>query len=568
MSGKSEGLNPPPSDLSLGRKKENIVQNFYFESPDLLYLLGIIPLQGFLLWVYWRWRQRTLRRLGSAALEERLLQGFSTARFWGKNLMFALGIILVIVAIASPVQIKELDNSEQFSSDVVIALDVSNSMLATDVKPSRLEQAKQFIQRLAPTLQGERVGLVFFAGEAFPQMPLSTDLEAMLMFARNAQPDFITDQGTDIGAAVELCKRMLESDQPTGRAIILISDGENHEEKLLQRVREAQETGIDLYPVGVGSVGGANIPAGQGGLRRDGMGKTVRSAANEALMQSIAESGGGVALNLREPDRAISTLKNAVSGLQKNTVTLNTKTEKVYLFPWVLLAALLLLVSEQVMWWKKKGLATSVLLLSSGLLCAQSDHRALRKGEVQYDRGNYEEARAAYQQTASSAGRYNAGNAAFRLSDFDLSAQLYREAAERSTTISDKADALYNLGNACLMQEDYAGAVEAYEQSLRLQPKRPDAQKNLQIAKRPPNPPPPPKPPPPPPPPPPSPRPRQNYLDQASGSRQRDIPPANLPPAEARRLLDKAVLAEEEKNIGAYRELAPANRPSRLKKDW
>jgi len=542
---------------------------FYFESPDLLYLLGIVPLQALLLWSYWRWRQHTLRRLGSPALEERLLQGFSANRFWGKNLMFMGGLVLVIFAIASPVRIEKEEGRTQNSADVIIALDISNSMLATDVKPSRLEQAKSFIQRLAPALDGERLGLVFFAGEAFPQMPLSTDFEALLMFTRNAHPDFITDQGTDIGAAIESCKRMLETDAETGRAIILISDGENHEEKVLQRVREAHGAGVLIFAVGVGSAGGANIPAGQGAFRRDGLGKPVRSTANEALMQSLAESGGGVALNLRDPNRALETIKNAVNRLQKSAVTANATSKKIYFFPWLLLAALLLLISEQVMQWKKKGVYTAILLLFAGNLLAQSDHTALRQGERYYDKGDYEKSQAAYQKSKSSAARYNAGNAAYLQSEHADAAKLFREAAERSLSPADKADALYNLGNACMLQGDFRAAVEAYERSLRLVPKRPDAQKNLQIAKRKlQEPPPETPPPPPPPPPPPSLRPRQNYLDQAAPLRQKEIPPNNLSPDAARRLLNEAVLSEEQKNAGAYRELAPANRPSRLKKDW
>jgi len=542
---------------------------FFFESPDLLYLLGIVPLQALLLWAYWRWRQRTLRRLGSPALEERLLQGFSANRFWGKNLMFVGGLVLVILALASPVRIEKKEGKTQNSADVVIALDISNSMLATDVKPSRLEQAKSFIQRLAPALDGERLGLVFFAGEAFPQMPLSTDFEALLMFTRNAQPDFITDQGTDIGAAIESCKRMLETDAETGRAIILISDGENHEEKVLQRVREAREAGVQIFAVGVGSAGGAGIPAGRGDFRRDGLGKPVRSFANESLMQSLAESGGGVALNLRDPNRALETIKNAVNRLQKSAVTANATSKKIYYFPWLLLAALFLLILEQVMQWKKKGISTLIFILFAGYLSAQSDHSALRQGERYYDKGDYEKAQTTYQKSKSSTARYNAGNAAYLQSEHAEAAQLFREAAEKSLSVLDKADAFYNLGNACLLQGDYRAAINAYERSLRLVPKRPDAQKNLQIAKRKlQEPPPQTPPPPPPPPPPPSPRPRQNYLDQAAPSRQKEIPPSNLPPDAARRLLNEAVLSEEQKNAGAYRELAPANRPSRLKKDW
>ncbi len=535
----------------------------------MLYLLAIVPIQALLLWAYWRWRQRTLRRLGSAALEERLLQGFSAKRFWGKNLLFVLGIMLIILAIASPVRIEKEEGGTQNSADVILALDISNSMLATDVKPSRLEQAKNFIQRLAPALDGERLGLVFFAGEAFPQMPLSTDFEALLMFARNAQPDFITDQGTDIGAAVECCKRMLETDAATGRAIVLISDGENHEEKVLQRVREARDAGVLVYTVGVGTSTGVNIPAERGTLQYDGMGKPVRTSANESLMQSLAESGGGVALNLREPERALQTIKKAVSSLQKSAVTANAKSKKIYYFPWLLLLALLLLIAEQVIQWKKKGVSVAIIILVANSLSAQSEHRALRQGELAYDHGDYEKAQIAYQKTKSSAGLYNAGNAAFRQLDYPGAARLYREAAEKSFSPAEKADALYNLGNSCLLQGDYKAAIDAYERSLRLSPKRPDAQKNLQIAKRKLQEPPPSPPPPPPPPPPPSIMPpRKNYLDQASPSRKQEIPPTNLPPEDARRLLNAAVLSEEQKNAGAYRELAPANRPSRLKKDW
>ena len=327
----------------------------YFEYPDLLHLLWVLPLQALLLWVYWRWRQRTLRLLGSPALEERLLMGFSGRRFWVKNLLFAAGIAFVALAIAGPVQIVKDSGKTQNSADVLIALDISNSMLATDVKPSRLAQAKNFIQQLVLALDGERIGLLFFAGEAFPQMPLSTDYEALLMFVRNAHPDFITDQGTDIGAAIELGKRMLETDKETGRAIILISDGENHEEKILQRVREAREAGMLVYTVGVGSEGGSTIPSTKGTLQRDFNGQAIRSAANESMMLSVAKAGGGQALNIRNEGRSIEAIKNAVSRLQKTALEANATQRKVYYFPWLLLAALIILVLEQVLWWKKKS---------------------------------------------------------------------------------------------------------------------------------------------------------------------------------------------------------------------
>jgi Ca-activated chloride channel family protein len=235
----------------------------------------------------------------------------------------------------------------------VIALDVSNSMLAKDVAPSRLEQAKKFVQRLTAALDGERLGLIFFAGEAYAQMPLSTDYEALMMFVRNAQPDFITDQGTDIGAAVALAERMLETGKSAGRAIILVSDGENHEEAAMQRVREAQESGIVLYTVSVGSAGGTTIPAGRGAFRRDFSGQPVRTSANESLMLSLAQAGGGQSFSLKEEDRAIEGLKLGVAQLRKSAVEAGATEQKVYYFPWLLLAALAFLLLEQVLWWRK-----------------------------------------------------------------------------------------------------------------------------------------------------------------------------------------------------------------------
>ncbi len=491
--------------------------------------------------------------------------GFSPWRFWVKNVMFGLAVVMVIVAIASPVTVRKLENQEQRSADVLLVMDVSNSMLAQDVPPSRLDQVKQFIRRLAPILEGEQAGLVCFAGAAMPQMPLSTDLEALLMFTQNAQPDFITDQGTDIGAAVELSSRMLETDDPGGRAIILFSDGENHEDKALQKVREANAAGIVVHTVGVGSSSGSVIPDGGREVRKDGMGKTVQTSANETLMRSLAQAGGGEALNLRNPDQAFAVLKNAIESLDKRTVTLQTKTEKVYLFHWFLLAALLLLVIEQVMWWKKKSVGTAIFLVVTHWATAQNDHQLFLKGQQLYDKGEYEKAKNVYQRSSTTAALYNAGNAAYLNQDLDLSVKLYREAAERSVGHQQKANALYNLGNACLLLSDYRAAIDAYERSLRLMPAQPDAQKNLQIAKHKLETPP--TPPPPPPPPPPSNRPRQQYLDKAQAGLKPDVPPANLSAAQARALLDQ-VKTKEQQNAASYRELAPANRPSRLKKDW
>ncbi len=211
-----------------------------FENPILLHLLWGLAFQALLLLVYWQWRQRTLKRLGSPALAERLLLGFSQRRFWFKNLLFGASLALLALAIANPVRPVQREGKSRASADVLIALDISTSMLAKDVSPSRIVQAKQFIQRLVQALEGERIGLIFFAGDAYPQMPLSTDYESLLLFVRNANPNFVTDQGTDMATAIDLAQRLFESNALAGRGLILITDGENHQEDALQRARKGQ----------------------------------------------------------------------------------------------------------------------------------------------------------------------------------------------------------------------------------------------------------------------------------------------------------------------------------------
>ncbi|MBL7829258.1 MAG: VWA domain-containing protein [Saprospiraceae bacterium] len=479
-----------------------------------------------------------------------------------------MSLALLALSVASPVRVVKLLAETQMSADIVIGLDVSKSMLATDLKPNRLERAKSFILRLVAGLENERMGLLFFAGDAFPQMPLSLDHESLLMFVRNANPNFIIDQGTDLGAAVELGKRLLETDQATGRMLILITDGENHEEKAQQRILEAYDAGIQIFTVAAGTVTGGTIPIGKGQLLMDLNKKPVRTVVNEPLLKTLSQAGGGQMLTLEAEDQAVKTIKNAVTRLQKTATMTHARSEKVYFFPWLVLAALVLLITEQILWWKKsKRVLASILMFGCAFSAfAQSEHAALRSGEENYVKGNYAEALRAYKNAGTAVGNYNAGNAAVKANSLPEAIALYRSAIEKSTSKSFKADVWYNLGNALLLQKNYGEAIKAFESSLRLAPNKADAQKNLQIAKRmlqepPPSPPPPP-------PPPPSLNPQRLYVDQGRKRSSQDAPPAQLPAETARKMLQEAILSEEQRNARAYRELGSAGNPSRLKKDW
>jgi Ca-activated chloride channel family protein len=327
---------------------------FRLENPILLNLLWGLALLAILLASYWRWRQRTLRQLGSPALAERLMLGFSSSKFWFKNVLFGLSLALIAVAIANPQRAERRTPPAQQSSDVLIALDISQSMLAKDVAPSRLEAAKTFIQKLAEQLEKERLGLIFFAGDAYAQMPLSTDVGSLMLFVRNANTDYITTQGTDVISAIELAGRLFNSESQAGRALIIVSDGEHHEADALIRARKARAEGIVIHTVAVGTAAGANIPVGKSGAKRDFTGQTIRTQANEILLRDIAKAGGGVTLNLSDAG-AVKSLAQEIASLQKTAVEAKAYTEYVSYFQWLILPALLLLALEQLLWWRRRG---------------------------------------------------------------------------------------------------------------------------------------------------------------------------------------------------------------------
>jgi Ca-activated chloride channel homolog len=321
------------------------------ENPILLHLLWAIPLQALLLWVYWTWRQRKLKDLGSPALAQKLLLGFSQPRFWLKNLLFALSLAAVAIALANPQKLVKSPPKTLQSADIILALDISQSMLATDEKPNRLEKAKQSIRNMMPALEGNRIGLIFFAGEAFAQMPLSADYEALMLFVRNANPDIINDRGSDLASPIDLATRMFGNSK-AGQALIVLSDGENHETIPIPKIRAAHEKGMVVHTILFGTAAGATIQMESGGLKHDFSGKTVVSKANAGLLNEIAQAGGGVALasnasNLKEQ------VTDALQTLQKETFTAQTTNEYQSYFQWLVGFALLLLGIEQVLWWRK-----------------------------------------------------------------------------------------------------------------------------------------------------------------------------------------------------------------------
>jgi Ca-activated chloride channel homolog len=320
---------------------------FRYQHPEYLYLLATIPLAAIFLRLYWGWRREALARLGRPEQVERLIPGFSTGRFWLKNTLFLAALAFLILAWANPQRGAKKQTVSQRSSDVFIALDISNSMLAEDIPPSRLDLAKVFAQKVVKALEGERIGLIFFAGNAFLQAPLSNDHTFLIQSLQSAEPDLITSQGTAIPAAIELAKSAYESGNGAGRALILITDGENHDEDAVEAAEAAFDDGIVVLPVGAGTPEGGFIPTGALGAsryKRDESGELIRSRLDEELLKKLALAGGsGTATNIRRGDKAVQAIVKEVGNLEKRQMEVRSYSEMESYFQWFLLPALLLL---------------------------------------------------------------------------------------------------------------------------------------------------------------------------------------------------------------------------------
>lgn len=324
-----------------------------FENPDLLHLLWALLLHALLLLVYWRWRRRTLGHLGSKELADRLLVGFSLTRFWVKNVLFAAILALTVLALANPVRPVSPILSEKMSADVLIALDISESMLAADAPPSRLKLAKNFIQNLVKKLDGERLGLIFFAGEAVTQMPFSTDHEALLTFVSNASPGLITEQSTDLSEPIEVASHLFGANPEAGCALIVISDGEQHDGDPILMAKKAHQLGLIVHTVGVGTVAGGPIPLPGGGKKRDPEGQTVTTHADENLLRNLAQAGGGSFFKIDDADAA-GAIAREVDLLQKRAIRAEAGVVFESQYQWLVGLALLLLVADQLFWWRRK----------------------------------------------------------------------------------------------------------------------------------------------------------------------------------------------------------------------
>lgn len=290
---------------------------FRFQHIEYLWLLWLIPAVVVIYVLYLRWRKARLRKLGELQLTKHLLSGRINGRVTTKFLLIALSLFFAILGLANLQQGAQTERAERRGVDVFFALDVSKSMLAKDVQPDRLSRAKQLINRMMDKMTNDRVGLVVFAGKSYLQVPLTIDYGAAKMLLSTVQPDLIPTQGTVLSEAIDLSASSFSQKEKKYKAIVLISDGEDHDEKALDAAKKAAEQGAIIYTIGIGSPQGTTITDPVTGEQKlDENGAPVITKLNESELRNLADATGGTYTLLSNTNQAADNLVSTIDEME------------------------------------------------------------------------------------------------------------------------------------------------------------------------------------------------------------------------------------------------------------
>lgn len=318
-----------------------------YQHPELIMGLMALPFVGLLFWYVLKWKISVTAKIGDERLVKELTRDHSLFRYILKFGFAMVALAAVIVGMVDPMRAGKMDKVERKGVDVMIALDVSNSMLAEDIKPNRLEKAKQLVNRLIEQLPDDRVGLVFFAGRAYMQMPLTTDHAAAEMYVQNAQPGVVPSQGTMIAEALKLCVSAFNTKERKYKSIVLITDGEDHDPESQELAKQLAANGVIVSTVGIGSSLGTPIPdPATGQFKKDAEGNTVLSKLNESGLKQLAGATNGIYVNAEDMNDAVTAVMKQLSTIQETSVQDAAFKDYIHYFPWFLGAAILLLVLE------------------------------------------------------------------------------------------------------------------------------------------------------------------------------------------------------------------------------
>ncbi len=334
---------------------------YRIDNIEYLYGLGIIPVLILIYVLHRLWRRKALRKFGDIEIVSQMMPMVSEEKPTLRFIFFLIAILFLIFGLVNPQIGSTLEEVKREGSDIVICLDVSNSMKAEDFKPNRLTKAKQSIEKLIDKLNNDRIGIIVFAGEAYVQLPITTDYAAAKLFLENVDCDAVPVQGTVISSAIELAEKSFGTEEGKNKAIIIISDGESHDDNAIAAAKTASEKGTVIHTIGIGSIEGVPIPVYKNkipsGYRKDKEGNTVVTKLNEQGLEEIASAGNGVYVRATQGEIGLLALQDRINKMDKKTFDSKMYTDYEDRFQIFIAIALFFLIIESIIterkskWW-------------------------------------------------------------------------------------------------------------------------------------------------------------------------------------------------------------------------
>jgi len=331
---------------------------FRFENIEYLYLLALLPAIALLYVLRIRKWRKQRRRLSEEELLKRLIPDWSSSFQWVKLSFILLVFSLIVLGLSNPQWATKREKVKAMSSDIFIALDISQSMMVQDIPPNRLERAKKLVEKMILSLKGNRIGLIFFAGEAFIQMPLTADYAAALMFLKSANPGQIASQGTAIVEAIDIANSSFEEDKNHQRALVIITDGEDHDGEAVSKAKEVNAEGLSVFTYGVGTQNGDFIPyvndMGVESYKTDAEGNFIKSVVNIKLLDDLAQAGGGEYYSVLEGESTVDDLVDELERIEKREMEQRSFTAYDSYFQYFIIFSILFLALD--FFWPEKKL--------------------------------------------------------------------------------------------------------------------------------------------------------------------------------------------------------------------
>ena len=330
---------------------------YQIEEPIYFYFLAVIPAVIVVFLLVFFWKKKTQKKFSNSSLLVQLAPNTSTFKSVLKLTFLLIGLSLLIVSLTNPKMGTKIKTVKREGVDVVFALDVSKSMLAEDIAPNRLEKSKQIISKIIDKLGSDRVGIIIYAGNAYPLLPITTDHAAAKMFLQNASPDLVSSQGTAINEALNLAKTYYNNDEQTNRFLIIISDGEDHQEETKQIAQNISNEGIKVYTIGIGTENGGPIPMKINGsligYKKDNKGKTVITKRISKVLQDIADASDGNYIDGNKTETPVKELASIIGNAKKSEFETKQFSDYKDQFQWFIGIGLLFLIIDGFFFEKK-----------------------------------------------------------------------------------------------------------------------------------------------------------------------------------------------------------------------